>query len=122
LEPALFAACPDAQRRVMANRWLWIGGAIALLIFLPNLLWNIQHQFPFLELQANIRRSERDVPLGPLAFFAQEILTLLPLTLPIWLAGLWFFFFSEPGKPFRALGWATICRWAACWTVRRRQW
>jgi 4-amino-4-deoxy-L-arabinose transferase-like glycosyltransferase len=96
------------QRRALSSRWLWIGGALAFLIFLPNLLWNIQHHFPFLELHANIQRSGRDVPLGPLAFFAQEILTLLPLTLPIWLAGLWFYFFSKPGKPFRALGWAWI--------------
>jgi hypothetical protein len=96
------------QRRVLSSRWLWIGGALAFLIFLPNLLWNIRHHFPFLELHANIQRSGRDVPLGPLAFFAQEILTLLPLTLPIWLAGLWFYFFSKLGKPFRALGWAWV--------------
>ena len=31
-----------------------------------------------------------------------------PLTLPIWLAGLWFYFFAKPGKPFRALGWAWV--------------
>jgi len=30
-----------------------------------------------------------------------------PLTPPLWLAGLWFYF-SAPGKPFRALGWAWI--------------
>jgi len=96
------------QRRALSSRWLWIGGALAFLMFLPNLLWNIQHHFPFLELQANIHRSGRDVPLGPLAFFAQETLTLLPLTLPIWLAGLWFYFFSKLGKPFRALGWAWV--------------
>jgi hypothetical protein len=95
------------QRRALAGPWLWIGGALALLIFLPNLLWNIQHHFPFLELQANIRRSGRDVPLTPLAFFAQEILAMHPLTLPVWLAGLWFFF-SKSGKPFRALGWACV--------------
>jgi len=96
------------QRRSLASPWLWIAGAIAFLIFLPNLLWNVQHHFPFLELQANIRRSGRNVPLGPLSFFAQEILTMHPLALPIWLAGLWFFFFSELGKPFRALGWAWL--------------
>jgi hypothetical protein len=94
------------QRRWLANRWLWIGGAIAFLIFLPNLLWNVQHHFPFLELQANIRRNGRDTPLSPWAFFGQEILTMNPLTLPVWLAGLWFFFGTKPGKPFRALGWA----------------
>ncbi len=93
------------QRRVLASPWLWIAGVIAFLLFLPNLLWNIQHHFPFLELQANIRRSGRDVPLGPLAFFGQEALTMHPLNLPIWLAGLWFYF-SKTGKPFRVLGWA----------------
>ena len=35
----------------------------------PNLLWNVQHHFPFLELQENIRRSGRNVGLTPLSFF-----------------------------------------------------
>ncbi|HTX39234.1 MAG TPA: glycosyltransferase family 39 protein [Bryobacteraceae bacterium] len=95
------------QRGALRSRWLWIGGAVAFVLFLPNLLWNLQHHFPFLELQANIRRSGRDVPLGPLAFLAQETLAMLPLTLPIWLAGLWFFF-TRRGKAFRALGWAWV--------------
>lgn len=96
-----------SQRRLLATRWLWIGGAIAALIFLPNLLWNIQHHFPFVELQQNIRRSGRDVPLGPLAFLGQEIFTMLPLTLPLWAAGLWFYF-RPIGRPYRALGWAWV--------------
>ena len=108
------------QRRSLLRPWIWIGGAIALLILLPNLLWNIQHHFPFLEVQANIRGSGRDVPLGPLAFFVEEFLTLLPLTLPIWLAGLWFFFFSKPGKPFRALGWAWVFTAAVIVTLKPR--
>jgi 4-amino-4-deoxy-L-arabinose transferase-like glycosyltransferase len=87
------------QRRWLADRWLWISSAIAFLIFAPNLLWNIHHQFPFLELQGNISSSGRNVSLGPMAFFGQQILTMHPLALPIWLAGLWFYFFSKAGKP-----------------------
>jgi len=94
------------ERRVLDTRWLWIGGAIAFAIFLPNLIWNIQHHFPFLELQANIRRTGRNVPLPPLEFFGQEILAMLPLTLPIWLAGLWYLFFHRDGKTYRSLAWA----------------
>ena len=101
------------ERRLLANRWLWVGGATALLIFLPNLIWNMQHHFPFLELQANIRANHRDVPLGPIAFLGQEILLMHPLTLPIWLAGIWFFFFSPAGRAFRAIGWAWIFTAAA---------
>lgn len=31
-----------------------------------------------------------------------------PLTLPIWLGGLWFYFFSKSGKAFRMMGWAWV--------------
>ncbi|HEY3827044.1 MAG TPA: glycosyltransferase family 39 protein [Bryobacteraceae bacterium] len=96
------------QRRAFANPWLWVAGAIALLIFLPNLIWNIAHHFPFLELQQNIRRSGRDVALNPAQFFSQELLVMNPLAAPLWLAGLWFFFGTSRGKPFRALGWAWV--------------
>ncbi len=95
------------ERRILWSPWLWIGGAIALLIFLPNLLWNVQHHFPFLEEQANLRHTGRDVPLSPFSFFAQEVLAMHPLTLPIWLGGLWFFF-TDAGKPYRAVGWAWL--------------
>jgi hypothetical protein len=95
------------QRSVFRSPWIWMGGAIAFLIFLPNLWWNIQHHFPFIELQMNIRRNGRDSPLSFFAFFLQEILTMNPLTLPIWAGGLWFFF-SAAGKRFRALGWAWV--------------
>ncbi|HTB18854.1 MAG TPA: glycosyltransferase family 39 protein [Bryobacteraceae bacterium] len=96
------------ERRLLANRWVWVGGAIAFLIFLPNLIWNVQHHFPFLELQANIRANRRDVPLGPGAFFQQEILLMNPLALPVWLGGLWFFFGSPAGRRYRAIGWAWV--------------
>jgi hypothetical protein len=96
------------ERRWLRSPWFWAGGAIAFLIFLPNLLWNIQHHFPFLEEQANIRRSGRDVSLSLFAFFGQEILAMLPLSLPIWLAGLWYLFFNREGKRFRVLGWAWV--------------
>jgi 4-amino-4-deoxy-L-arabinose transferase-like glycosyltransferase len=96
------------ERRILRTRWFWIGGLAAFLIFLPNLLWNIQHHFPFLELQENIRRSGRNVGLSPLGFFGQETLAMLPLTLPIWLAGLWYLFFHREGRTFRALAWAWL--------------
>ena len=77
------------QRKHLFSRWLVLAGLLAFLFFLPNLLWNVQHHFPFLELQENIRRSGRNVSLSLGSFFGQEALAMLPLSLPIWLAGLW---------------------------------
>jgi 4-amino-4-deoxy-L-arabinose transferase-like glycosyltransferase len=91
------------ERRLLRTRWLWIGGAIAFLIFLPNLLWNIHYHFPFLELQRNIQRSGRNVIMPPLLFLYQEALAMLPLSLPIWLGGLWYFFFRSEGRPSASL-------------------
>lgn len=92
------------HRRLLWTRWFWIGGAIAFLLFLPNLLWNVQHHFPFLELQENIRRSGRNVAMSPLKFFAEEMLVMLPLSAPIWIAGLWRLYRSSYG----ALAWAWL--------------
>jgi len=96
------------QRRVFAEKWIYLGGALALLIFLPNLLWNIQHHWPFAELMHNIKAEGRDVTLSPLAFFAQQILLLHPLLTPVWVTGVLAFFFSERLKPYRFLGWSYL--------------
>ena len=97
----------SAQRREFLKPWLWLGGAIALLIFLPNLIWQIQHHFPTLEDLANVRKSGKNVELGPLAFFWQQILMLHPVNFPVWAAGLWFFLAGR-GKRFRILGWTYV--------------
>ncbi len=100
------------QRRALATKWLWLGGAAALLIFLPNLLWNINHQFPFLELTRNIRADGRDVQLSPLQYFAQQILLIHPLTAPLWIAGLLALLFAARFRPFRMLGWCYLVAFA----------
>jgi 4-amino-4-deoxy-L-arabinose transferase-like glycosyltransferase len=96
------------QRQLLRTKWLWIGGAIAFLLFLPNLLWNIHYGFPFLELQENIKQSGRNIAMPPQKFLSEEALTMLPLSVPVWLGGLWFFFARREGKPFRFLGWAWV--------------
>jgi 4-amino-4-deoxy-L-arabinose transferase-like glycosyltransferase len=101
------------QRRAFLNPWIWLGGFAAFLIFLPNLLWNIHYHWPFLELMHNIREEGRDVVLPLPQYFFQQMLLVHPLTAPIWIRGLLFFFFSPRLKPYRALGWCYL----VCFTV-----
>ncbi len=35
--------------KFLASKWFWIAGAVAFLTFLPNLVWNIRHDWPFFE-------------------------------------------------------------------------
>ena len=111
---------PTPERRILRTGWFWIAGLLAFLIFLPNVLWNIVHHFPFLELQRNIRLEGRNVDLSPVAFVGQEVLIMLPLSAPIWLAGLWYFFFHREGKAFRALGWAFLITAVSIMTLNPR--
>jgi hypothetical protein len=101
------------NRVALKSRWFWIGAALALAIFIPNLLWLYQYDFPFLELMANIRRSGRDVVRGPLAFLADQAMLLNPVLVPLCLGGLVWIFASPTGRKYRVLGWTYVVVLAA---------
>ena len=101
------------NRRVFLNRWIWIGGGAAFLIFLPNILWNIHYHWPFVQLMRAIKAEGRDVVLGPVPFLVQQTFLLQPITAPIWLAGLRGLFFSKHLKRYRVLGWCDL----VCYSV-----
>jgi hypothetical protein len=98
----------SSQRKLLWTPWLPAGGAVALLIFLPNLLWNIHHHWPFLELMRNIRASGKDIALPPIEFLGAQALMMGPQTMPFWMGGLAFYFFSRAGAAFKAFGWAWL--------------
>jgi hypothetical protein len=92
------------ERRALRSPWLWLGAVLSGLIFLPNLVWVVQHHFPHFEMLANVKREGRDVSLGPLPFLAQQVLLMNPLTLPLWLGGLAWLLFDREGRRYRVLG------------------
>ena len=97
-----------SERRLMANRWFLLGGVVAYLIFLPNLLWMIQHHFPHLEMLANIRRNQRNIELSSIQFLAQQFIFMGPLAAPVWLVGLWNLVVRREWREFRGLGLAYL--------------
>ncbi|MGB7848317.1 MAG: glycosyltransferase family 39 protein [Candidatus Acidiferrum sp.] len=93
------------QRRQFVSLWIWLGGLIAVLIFLPNLLWEIQRHFPTIELLQNVQRSGRNTELGPVQFLVTQALIMFhPLTSPVWIAGLVELLRDREGKGWRVLG------------------
>ncbi len=59
-----------STRRYLLSPWLWAGVALALLLFLPNLLWQIQHDFISLDFLSAIHA--RDVEWGRTDNFLTE--------------------------------------------------
>src|SRR4051812_33812701 len=92
------------QRRVFLDKWIWLGGLAAFLIFLPNLLWNIAHDWPFRQLIHNIKIDGRDVVLSPWEYFSQQILIVHPVNAPIWIAGVIAVIVATRFRQYRFLG------------------
>jgi 4-amino-4-deoxy-L-arabinose transferase-like glycosyltransferase len=91
-------------RRAFRSPWLWLGGAAAFLIYLPNLAWDVRHHFPHFEMLANIKADGRDVHLNPLQFMLQQVQLFNPGALPLWLGGLVWLLGGREGRRWRVLG------------------
>jgi 4-amino-4-deoxy-L-arabinose transferase-like glycosyltransferase len=101
-----------SARRYLLSPWLWAGAGLALLIFLPNAIWQFRHHFISLDFLKRIHT--RDVGEGRAAgFFKYQFIACInPVTVPLWLAGLAYFFFGTEGKRYRMLAWAYIITFA----------
>jgi len=99
----------DARRYLKsAGAWLWGGVALSLLIFLPNLIWQIQHNFISLDFLSSIHA--RDVEIGRAASYIPEqfFSNANPFALTIWITGLIYYFKGEAGKRYRLIGWMYV--------------
>jgi 4-amino-4-deoxy-L-arabinose transferase-like glycosyltransferase len=107
-------------RRYLKSPWLWGGVALALLIFLPNLIWEIRHNFITLDFLRHIHA--RDVGNGRTDGFIKEQFTLGAnlFTVPLWLAGLSYFFFVPDAKRYRLLGWMYVIPFIAFFVAKGR--
>ena len=95
------------QRKLLFNRWLILGGVIALVMMSPYLAWQAAHGFPVLEYTRQYSTG-KTFQATPLEYFGQQFVTLNPIAFPLWLGGLYFLFFTSAGKPYRAFGWAYL--------------
>jgi hypothetical protein len=96
------------ERKFLKSRYLWLGVLACVVIAMPNLIWQVRHQFPFLELIHNVRMSGRDIARSPLAFIADQMMIMNPLLAPLWVGGLIWVFASSKGKRYRVLGWCFL--------------
>jgi Dolichyl-phosphate-mannose-protein mannosyltransferase len=88
------------ERRHFAQKWMWLGGLIAAALALPNVIWQIRHDWPTWELLRNIAQSNKNVVLTPMQFMVQQVLIMNPATLPLWLGGLIWLFVSRDGRRY----------------------
>jgi hypothetical protein len=106
-------------RRYLKSKWLWIGVALSVLIWLPNLLWQVQHNFVSLDFLSHIHA--RDIRQGRTANFLSQQLMMTGLRFPLALAGLYFCFVARDGKRFRMIGWMFVVT-LLLFTIAKGRW
>jgi hypothetical protein len=92
-----------AKRKHLLSGRLWVGGGLALLIFLPHLGWQFTHDFATLEFMRNATKF-KNAPMPVLDYIGAQILLTNPVAAPIWLAGLGYLLFARSARLYRPLG------------------
>ena len=92
-------------RHHLRTVWWWAGGALALLLWLPDLLWQAQHDWPVFTLSADIRGEYGGVG-GALLYVLQALLVFSPLMSLVWIAGLVALCRRAHWRSLRPLAWS----------------
>ena len=95
------------QRKAFLDWRLYAGGAIALVIFLPHVIWEMRTGWPMVEFTRNAALY-KNAPIGVIGFFLSQILMMNPLCLPLWIAGIVAGFFAPGLRPYRVLAWTFL--------------
>jgi 4-amino-4-deoxy-L-arabinose transferase-like glycosyltransferase len=104
-----------ARRDALRDIGPWVAGSVALLLWLPNLLWNVLNGWPSIDMARVLADKEG----GPLVSFAQlpiAIIAVTGLLLVVWLAGVRWLLRDASGRPHRwliVLGAFTLVAFAA---------
>ncbi|WP_299123353.1 glycosyltransferase family 39 protein [uncultured Winogradskyella sp.] len=103
--------------KLFKNKWLYISALLALFIFLPNIIWQIQQHFPLLtHLQTLSENQLEDI--SPLAFLLDQ-LEMLP-TFIMFLLGLSGLFLMKKLKAFKTIGIASIIIFFTLWILKAK--
>ncbi len=98
------------HRRLLLTKGPWLAALIAIAIFLPHIHWQIQHDWPTREFIQNAT-TQKMAENPPSQFIRQQVRSMNHFTLPIWIAGL-IYYFSRRGSQFRILGWIYVFTFA----------
>jgi hypothetical protein len=94
-------------RNALLSMYFWIGLLLAVLIFLPNLMWLSNHGWPFLQWQSALRQRHEFLDISVPRYLWQQIL-ITGGTAIFWIAGLLALLFSRRAPNLRFAGVAAL--------------
>ena len=76
-------------RAALRSRWPWLGGAVALALWAPNLVWQAAHGFPMFAVAASIAAGGSASSQPWYLFLPFLVVLVSPLLVPVWALGWW---------------------------------
>lgn len=76
-------------RGVAASRMLWLGAAIAVVLWAPNIGWEATHDWPQLKLSSDIASGSSGTSQPRWLFLPYQGVLISPVLVPVWIAGWW---------------------------------
>jgi 4-amino-4-deoxy-L-arabinose transferase-like glycosyltransferase len=86
------------RTRVLSSRWLWAGAGVAILFWLPNIIWNAQHHWAALAMLQSLHHENSTLG-ASLGFIPSQLIVVGPVLLVLWLAGLRRLFRTDFARP-----------------------
>src|SRR5450432_694602 len=86
-------------RKIFINKHFWGASLIGLLIFLPTILWEFNHNLPAMHHMQQLQERQLQY-VSPSGFLIDQLLMNISCVF-VWLAGLWFVGFNKAGKNYR---------------------
>jgi 4-amino-4-deoxy-L-arabinose transferase-like glycosyltransferase len=84
--------------RALSSRWLWAGAGLAILIWLPNIIWNAQHDWAAVAMLRSLHHENSTLG-ASLGFIPSQLIVVGPVLIVLWLAGLRRLYVSRFARP-----------------------
>ena len=93
-------------RRLLLSRHFWGAAALTLLLWLPNVVWQLRYGIPFFHHMALLHDSQL-VHVEAAGFWKDQLLMCVA-AIWVWVPGLLALFLSRAFRPYRAVGWVSV--------------
>lgn len=100
---ALVGLLLSPARKALLTVQFWIGMLLGFLVFLPNFLWLMHNNFPFLQWRS-VMAQRGDLLRVPTGQFLWQQLLWTGASCVVWIAGVVYFLVRKEGRPYRFAG------------------
>jgi len=94
------------HRKIFTDKHFYFASLIALLIFIPNIIWQYNHRFPVIAHMGELQEEQLKYN-SAAGFIKSQFFMNLPCVFT-WIAGLLYVSFNPAGKPYRLFAWTYL--------------